>query len=190
MLTIEVPKTRLFRPADNSFIYVEPETLQMEHSLLSISKWESKWHIPFMDKRPNAQPLAGDRLLSYLECMTIGKARDPMVYAAIMTRKDLIAQISAYIEDPMTATDNHSVKSRGGSLITTSEEIYHLMFKCRIPKECEKWHVNRLMTLITVFGEKENPKKMSKRDILASNESARQARRAMNAGKPKSFRRP
>lgn len=194
MLELNIPKTRMWKPKENLFVYIEPETLTLEHSLISISKWESKWHRAFIDKSPDAESLSGEQLLSYLRCMTIGKAKDPNSYYAIASNPDLMGQVNAYIDDPMTATvfyEDPNGKSKGvGKTKTTSEEIYHSMIKWGIPFDCEKWHINRLLTLINVFVEKENPRKMSKREILERNNAIRNKRHAEKAKRGVAKRRP
>lgn len=175
MLEIKVPKTEFFDEAAESFIQIPECTIHLEHSLLSLSKWESKWHKPFISnskKNPHSQ----EELLDYIRCMTLEKNVRPEVFLALSS--DNIATINSYIEDPMTATTiSNSSRSSINREIITSELIYYWMISLGIPFECEKWHINRLITLIRVCSAKNNPKKMSNRAILAQNRALNEARK-------------
>lgn len=156
--------------------FVEPKTvtLQLEHSLVSLSKWESKWHKPFLSS-PN---LTGEESLDYIRCMTITKNVNPEVYLHI-TKENVNAVID-YINAPMTATTfSDDRKKKSNKEIITSELIYYWMIAYNIPFECQKWHLNRLLTLVRVCGIKNAPpKKRSARDIMQSNAALNAARRA------------
>ena len=120
--------------------------LELEHSLLSIAKWESKWKIPFLD---NPQ-LSVEQFLDYCRCMTINRQKDPNVYR-YLRQKDA-DKIREYISDTMSA---HKIrqkrsKKRGPSIPMTSEYIYWLMIQHGIPFDCDKWHFGRLMALIDI----------------------------------------
>lgn len=174
MLTIDVP----ISPEgwdDEKQEFVEPKTqqLQLEHSLVSLSKWESKWHKPFYSKKE----LTAEELLDYIRCMTLTKNVDPDVYNHL-TEKN-VKEVKDYIEDPMTATTfGKEEKGRGSGETVTSELIYYWMIASNIPFECQKWHLNRLITLIRVCGVKNTPpKKRSKRDIMSRNAALNAARR-------------
>lgn len=174
MLKIKIPASQLFNEETEEFIYTKDTELSLEHSLVSISKWESKWHKPYIETKEKTN----EELLNYIECMTITQNVDPNVFKAIPEKE--VTKIVDYINDPMTATtfcDNK--KQHGKKEILTAEIIYYYMIKAGIPKECEKWHLNRLITLLRVFGEKDAPpKKMSKNDILAQNRALNAQRRA------------
>lgn len=187
MLTILVPKTKLFNEKTFEFVEVPETKIVMEHSLISISKWESIWHEAFLkDRETLGGDLTEEMMLSYMQCMTLNGPIDIKAYVAIPVSE--LVRVKEYLEDPMTAT---TFKTDGGSSIgsiTTSEEIYYCMFKWRIPKECEKWHINRLMTLLRVFSEKENPKKLSQKEAMQDmhNRNAyRRAKAAQHAAKRK-----
>lgn len=180
MLTIHIPATELFNNSDQTFIYIKETTLCMEHSLVSISKWESKYHKPFISDTPKTD----EELLYYLECMTITQNIDPVTYKAL-TRNDL-QKINDYIGDSHTATTiNNSKKTKPGEgkakSVVTSELIYYWMIANQIPPEYQKWHLNRLLTLIQVCdvenssGQKGS--KMSNKEILSSNAALNAARR-------------
>ena len=155
------------------FVDGKTQTLQLEHSLVSLSKWESKWEKPFFSKADKSY----EEILDYIKFMTISKNVDPSVYSHLS--RDNIREINEYIEAPMTATtfakDKNQSKSRE---IITSELIYYWMIALNIPFECQKWHLNRLLTLIRVCNIKNSPpKKMSKRDLASRNAQLNAARR-------------
>lgn len=155
-----IPSQELWDERKEEMIYTKATTLHLEHSLISVSKWEAKWHVPFLDtKMDEAQSI------DYIRCMTINKDVDPNVYLAI--RAEHLNAIMDYINDPMTAT---TIKDDPGSKkptrFITSELIYYYMIQYGIPHEFEKWHFNRLITLIRVCSEENKPKKKrSKSDI-------------------------
>lgn len=173
MLTVIVPESELFDSAKNEFIYVKEQTLKLEHSLLSVSKWEAKWKKPFLGKESKTW----DETIDYIRCMTINSNVDPVVYKN-MPRK-VIERINNYIDDPMTATTFREDNKRGGGEIITSEIIYYWMVNFNIPFECEKWHLNRLLTLVKVCSIKSDAsqKKMKKNEILAQNNKINEMRR-------------
>ena len=155
------------------FVKGKEQTLQLEHSLVSLSKWESKWCKPFLSKAPKSS----EEIMDYIKFMTITQNVKPEVYDHLTQSN--IEQINAYIESPMTATtfveDKNGKHSRE---IITSELIYYWMVTLQIPFECQKWHLNRLITLIRVCNVKNAPpKKMSKRDIMSRNAQLNAARR-------------
>lgn len=178
MLHITVPATDLWDESTNSFISTKEQVLNLEHSLVSLSKWESKWNKPFLRKEEKTS----DEILYYVKCMTLNQNVDPNVYLAL-TQKNL-QEIVDYIKAPMTATWFSEDKNKNHSKETvTSELIYYWMIALNIPVEFQKWHLNRLLTLIRVCNIKnEPPKKMSKRALMSRNTSLNQARRqAMNS---------
>lgn len=179
MLSITIPASPerdLWDAQNEVFIHIPPHeetTIRLEHSLVSMSKWESKWHKPFWSKEEKTE----EEIIDYIRCMTLTQNVNPMVYLDLST--DNIKQINAYIDNPMTAT---TFKQRGGGKpnrdIITSEVLYYYMFTYNIPVELEKWHLNRLVTLIRVFAAKNEPaKKMSKNEILRNNAALNAERR-------------
>lgn len=132
------------------FVSINSCDLVLEHSLISISKWESKWKVPFLTN-PNR---TNEQLIDYIRCMTITQNVDPKVYEFIPQQE--IMRIQDYINDDHTATFfKDDGKKRGGHKeILTSEVIYYFMIALQIPMECQKWHLGRLMTLIKVCNEK------------------------------------
>lgn len=171
---IVIPKAELWDRKNRRFIYTEEHVLVIEHSLVSISKWEAKWHKPFFSKEEKTP----EQILDYIKCMTLTQNVNPDVYNYLT--QDNIKEINSYLEDPMTATWFNNKNDKGsGSKVVTSELIYYWMVALQIPFECQKWHINRLMTLIRVCNEENRPKKkMSMRDTYSRNAALNAARRA------------
>lgn len=179
MLKIHVPKTELINDRTGEFTYVEEQTLVLEHSLVSISKWEAKFKKPFLSKDPRTD----EESIEYLKCMTVNPKVDDSVYKALT--QEQINEIGDYIRDPMSATCFAKTEGKAPSRqIITSEMIYYYMVAYQIPFECQKWHLNRLMTLIRICNEKNQPKKkMSRSSIFNQNASLNAARRAASGSK-------
>ena len=177
MLQLEISGGEFFNEELQEFVKTKPQKLLLEHSLLSLSKWEAKWKKPFFDK----QSKTPEEYIDYIRCMTINSNVDPLAYDSLSPKH--FKQIMEYIDDPHTATtfSNRipSKRSKRGRIIT-SELIYYWMFANGIPKECERWHLNRLMTLIRIFSIENDPeaKKMSKSAIYQQNRELNEARRA------------
>ena len=166
MLPIVVKGRELFDERTETFIETKDTTLHLEHSLMSLAKWESKWHKPFLDEKTEK---TNEEMKDYIRCMTITQNVDPMVYESL-TQKN-IKEIRDDIDDPMTATwFNDKKPTQGRKKPVTAELIYYWMITLEIPFECEKWHLNRLLTLIRVCNIEGSPKsKMSKTDIMKQN---------------------
>lgn len=148
--------------------------MNLEHSLVSISKWESKWKKPFISKDKKTM----EESIDYVRCMTVNPNVDPLIYENLTP--SVFKKIEEYIDDPMTATWISSNEPKGYSRqIITSELIYYWMVAYQIPFECQKWHLNRLLMLIQVCDEKNKPpKKMNRNQILSRNAALNAARRA------------
>ena len=173
MLYITIPSCEMYDESTEEFVYAKEQTLQLEHSLVSLSKWESKWCKPFLSK----QDKTIEETIDYVRCMTVNQVSDPTVYSRLTI--DNLNSINEYIGSPMTAT-TFSNTPKGGSSgeQVTSELIYYWMIALNIPFECQKWHLNRLLTLIRVCEVKNQPpKKMSKREIMSRNAALNAARR-------------
>lgn len=173
MLQIEVPGGEFWDEEHGQFIITKSTTLVLEHSLVSLSKWESKWCKPFINKDDKTI----EETLDYIKCMTLTQNVDPNVYLALS--HDNIEKIKEYINHPHTATtvreNPNAPKNRE---IITSELIYYWMITLNIPLECQKWHLNRLLTLIKVCSVKNAPpQKMSQRQLLSRNAALNAARR-------------
>lgn len=157
--------------------------LCLEHSLISISKWESKYHRPFLAEKPEK---TDEEVMDYIKCMTINKVPDD-IYQSLT--KEHLKQINDYIGDPMSATKFASTRKQEGrgryanGSENTSEVIYYNMFALGIPIDCEKWHIARLLTLIRVFSVKNQTQKMSGKELARNNRSLNAARRAKHHSK-------
>lgn len=175
MLRIIIPESEDYNESTNEFIKISSAEILLEHSLLSISKWESLWHKPFLEKNDKTN----EETLSYIKCMTISKNVSDLVYRHLTS--DNIKAIINYIDDSHTATWFNERKSKSGKKeVVTSELIYYWMIAYNIPFECQKWHLNRLLTLIRICSLKnETPKKMSKRETAMSNSKLNAQRRKM-----------
>lgn len=174
MLQIQVGAKEFYDESTETFIQTKPTTLNLEHSLLSISKWESHWHKPFLTNGTGVRR-TNEEIIDYIKCMTLNKNVPDEVYKAL-TRSDF-DKVTAYIEDSMTATTIHSANKSITKEIITSEIIYYWMITYSIPFTCEKWHINRLITLIQVCSAKSNPKKMPKKDVYRQYHELNKARR-------------
>lgn len=182
MLKIVVPPSLQFDQETNEFHETKETTLCLEHSLVSISKWEAKWETPYL---ANLKPRTREMSLDYVRCMTLTQNVDPYVYTALT--KENVEQINAYMDAPMTATWFKENKQKQNRRIITSELIYCWMISLQIPIDFQKWHINRLMTLIRVCNEENenasNPKKgrMTSADISARNQLNAARRKARNS---------
>ena len=175
-ITIKTNGKELYNPATKEFITAKDATLSLEHSLVSISKWESKWHKPFISKEKKTQ----EETIDYIKCMTITQNVDPNVY--LFLSNENVKEINAYIDNPMTATwfTEHKGPNapRRSSEQITSELIYYWMVALEIPWEAQKWHLNRLLTLVRICNIKNQPsKKASKQETMSRNAALNAARR-------------
>ena len=173
MLELTIPRTDLWDEQNQRFIPVKEQKLRLEHSLVSLSKWESKWCKVFLSKEQKTY----EETIDYIRCMTLTQNVDPLVYRCITNSH--IDAVNAYIEEPMTAS---TVKEEKGGPINrqqiTSELIYYWMTAYHIPFECQKWHLNRLLTLIRVCNVKNSPgKKMGRNALLNRYASLNKKRR-------------
>jgi len=172
MLQLIIPALEKYDEVHNLFIATKEQVLQVEHSLVSISKWESKWYKPFITKDSKTV----EETIDYIRCMTITQNIDQQVYENITNEN--INDIDKYIDNPMTAT--WFTKERGSTSkeIITSEIIYYWMITYNIPFECQKWHLNRLLTLVKVCDKKNTPnKRMSNSEIMTKNTNLNNERR-------------
>ncbi len=172
MLTIVIPPSEIYNEQTNEFENIKGQKLQLEHSLVSISKWESKWKKPFLTKDKKTIY----ETIDYVKCMTITQNVSPKVYYNL--NDDIIDTVSLYIQDTMTATTFNDLNQQKSKEVITSEIIYYLMVTLNIPFECQKWHLNKLLTLIRVCNVKNQPrKKMSRKELLSRNASLNESRR-------------
>lgn len=175
MLIVNIPDKEFFDEKTNKFFMVKGAKVTMEHSLLSISKWESHYKRCFLENDEGPKTL--DEVAYYMRCMTIEKNIPKEVYGNIT--QNIYSKVMEYISDPMTATTVRKKPGGGRREKLTNELIYYYMIQYGIPFECEKWHLNRLLKLIEVCGAKQGPaQKMSQKDILAENRAIMEARKA------------
>lgn len=178
MLKITIPRQELFNSETNEFIYIKEQTIQLEHSLVSISKWESKWLKPYFSENKKTR----EEMMDYIRCMTITQNVDPNVYYGL-TEKNY-STIAEYIENPMTATKINDIDFTGKNgkksrTFITSELIYYWMISLNIPIEFQRWHINRLITLIRICQIKNDPKdkKYSKSELARNYSELNKKRR-------------
>ena len=173
MLRITIPAVEQWDEIKQEFVSTKEQTLSLEHSLVSLSKWESKWCKAFLTK----QEKTFEETLDYIKFMTLTQNVDPEVYNYLTNGN--ISEINEYIEAPMTATYFSDEKtSKTSREQVTAELIYYWMIALNIPFECQKWHLNRLLTLIKVCNIKNTPpKKRSKKEIMSRNAALNAARR-------------
>lgn len=173
MLQITIPAREYFDEESQMFIQTKEQTLQLEHSLVSLSKWESKWNKPFLKEGS----ISVEETVDYIRCMTITQNVNPNVYLGITD--EIVEKVMAYIDMPMTATTfNEENTGNGKKEIVTAEIIYYWMIALNIPFECQRWHLNRLLTQIRVCNIKNTPpKKMSHKEIMTRNRNLNAARR-------------
>lgn len=174
MLKITVKWDEVFDEETCQISYKKNTVLQLEHSLISLSKWESKWHKSFLDDDKTEE-----EMLDYIRCMTIMQNVDPMIYDHLS--RENVQEIKDYLDNPMTATTfNDKNKPRSKQKKTTAELIYYWMIALQIPVEFEKWHLNRLLTLIRVCNIENAPKKkMRKGDVYKQNAMLNEQRKRM-----------
>lgn len=183
MLKISIPSAELWDERKNEFVNFKGATLVLEHSLVSISKWEAKYHKPFITNRPNDVKTNAE-MVYYIKCMTLTQNVPDEAYDFLTNAN--INDIRAYMEDPMTATTLASGPDKGpkNAKPITSEQIYYWMIVRNIPIEFQKWHINRLLMLIKVCdfynnqGSNKKGPKRSKAEMAASRTALNNSRRA------------
>ena len=179
MLKITIPGQEFWGEEKEVFVNTKGATLQLEHSLVSLSKWESKWHKPFLGNGDKTV----EETVDYIRCMTLTQNVNPSVYDFITN--EIIGQVSDYIDDSMTATwFSKEDKGSPNREVITAEIIYYWMIALNIPFECQKWHLNRLLTLIRVCDVKNAPpEKLSQKEIVKRNAAINAARRKAHKSK-------
>jgi hypothetical protein len=148
----------------------------LEHSLISLSKWESIFEKPFLGPEPKTR----EEVLGYIKTMIL--TPDFPEDVLLKLSKSNFDEINAYIDSAQSATTfgvmpEQKHRSRGETI--TSELIYYWMVTFNIPFECESWHLNRLFSLIRICNLKNSkPKKMSRSELATRNRQLNEKRRA------------
>lgn len=182
MLEIIIDPIKGWDEEKEEFINIPETRFQIEHSLVSIKKWESKWHKAFLGNKEKTT----EEIYDYIRCMTLTPGVDPSIY--IYLPKSVFDSIISYINDPMTASwitehEQGAKKGQPGKVVT-NEVIYYWMITLGIPMECERWHLQQLIMLIRVVNAENEPKrKMSQREAFAQQRALNQARRAKHGSK-------
>lgn len=195
MFPIQLEPKEIWDEDNEQFLYFGPEkilNLNLEHSLVSISKWESKYHKPYLSSEKTA-----DEALDYMQMMVVGEYEDKIDkdWFKVLTRQQ-VEEIDKYVNDPMTATtfssdketkekekNGNKNKKLNGEIIT-NELMYYWMTALNIPFECQYWHLNRLITLVRVCSIKNQPKDKKKKKGLTSTQMA-ERRARMEAARAK-----
>lgn len=173
MLLVNVPAVDLFDEDTNQFVMFRGDSFLIEHSLVSISKWESATEKPFLGKDAKTN----EETIEYVRMMTISPVNDPDVYSHLTSKN--LKEISNYIAAKMTATWFNDAPANNRGDIVTAEIIYYWMIALQIPMECQHWHLNRLLTVVKVLNEKNGPaKKMNRNDAAAQQRSLNDQRLA------------
>lgn len=174
MFTVVIPEKEFFDESQMRFVKMEGGSFEIEHSLAAITKWEAKYKTAFLSSVDKTV----EESLDYIRCMTITPDVDPDLYYRI--DNELMQQINDYIGEKQTATQIRMLPGRKQKPeIITAEIVYYWMISLGIPSEYDRWHFNRLLTLIEVFNAKNGPqKKMTQKDILAQNRALNEARKA------------
>lgn len=174
MLTIVVLGTEMFDETKQEFVIEGGITLELEHSLVSLSKWESQYEKPFLGKNEKTT----QEVFDYIKFMILNPNIPPEVYENLS--EDNIKAINEYIDAKMTATWFHDPPGAPASRdVITAELVYYWMITFQIPFECQYWHLNRLFTLIRICNLKQaKPKKMSRAEMAARNRELNAQRRA------------
>lgn len=176
MLQVTIPKMEFYNEEKDEIFNSPDITISLEHSLISLYKWEKIWHRPFLDK---FQAMTMEETLSYVKCMCLTQAVPDECFISLMYHPKILEEINKYIADPMTATTFTSYTKEQDNKIITAEIIYHQMIANNIPFECQKWHLNSLLTLIRVCNVKNSSdQKLSKGEIYARQKAIRDANRA------------
>lgn len=174
MLVLQLLAADYYDENKGRFITRKPRKVMLEHSLVSLSRWESKWKESFLSNKKKTR----EQSLDYIRFMSTSGVLDDETLSMFGPKE--MATINEYIEDKMTAT---TIKRRGPAPhsrdIITAEVIYWWMIQYGIPMECEKWHLNRLLTLIEVCSVKSGPQqKMSRQEEMAQRRMLNASRKA------------
>lgn len=177
MLTLQIPiGEEVFDESTRMFVNTETFELSFEHSLVSLSKWESFFEKPFLNKEPKTP----EEIFWYIKAMVVTEDVPPEIFLKLS--EDNLNEVDAYINAKMTATWFSDTGAKNSSEIITSEVIYYWMITSNIPWEAQHWHLNRLFTLIKVCGQKNSPPKKMSRSELAQKQRELNAQRRKQLG--------
>ena len=170
MLIIKVEEQEFFDSKKAMFFNTKPLTVRMEHSLISIAKWEAFWEKPYLGTLGKTPGISGIREEThYIKCMIIGDVPD---YIPEIIVQNNLKEIQEYITKPYSATKVYRKGPQPPSRqIVTTELIYYWMVRFGIPMECQRWHFNRLLMLIDVCNVKDQA--ASKKGTLSEVSSAK-----------------
>ena len=172
---IHIPARDIWNEDKEEFITFPETDIEIEHSLVSISIWEAKYHKPFLSS--NKTP---EETLDYIKMMIIGELPNDSEEFFTTLQPEVVEEIKNYIDDPMTATtfsdEEEQKASKGKSDIITAEIVYYWMTTQNIPFDCEMWHINRLIALIKVCAIKNQPEDKKKKKLTSSDLMLRRAR--------------
>lgn len=177
VLTITVPKPEQWDSKNQEFIMPDGDVLELEHSLVALSKWESKYKVPFLGK----QEKTTEQIYGYVKAMTVTPDVSEEVFSRLT--EENFKEIDRYINDAMSATwFSDSDMPKNSTEVITNELIYYWLSEFNIPLECQEWHLNRLFTFIRVKNIKsQKPKKMSPQENLEYRKKLNEQRRAEHA---------
>jgi hypothetical protein len=177
MLRLSIVVSEGFDESTSEFVDSEMVEVELEHSLVSLSKWESKYEKPFLDEGEKT----GEELLDYIRMMITGPVPPGHVLEKLSPGN--IKEIQLYISAKMTATWFSTDPSPSVNReVVTAEIIYYWMIALGVPMECQHWHLNRLITLIKVCNLKNQPKKHMNRAEAAAWQSDLNQKRRMELG--------
>lgn len=182
MLRIKVVGGEIYDNERNYFIRAESASIDLEHSLVSISKWESNWEKSFFGDGHSENSMTDDEFRDYVRCMTLTKNVDPELYYFLNKENQL--DVVRYMKRKMSATTFGGAHDNKSTKVITSEEIYWQMIALGIPFECQYWHINRLMTLIRICSIRQGkPEKVPMKDNIAQRNALNKLRRAQHGSK-------
>lgn len=176
MLIITVPGHELYNEESEQFVSVGEVRLELEHSLASLSKWESEWEKPFLGKEAKST----EEINSYIKHMCLTPNVPPEVFLRFSQQN--LQELNDYLNAKMTATWFSNAPGKPSSEIITAELVYYWMIALQIPFECQHWHLERLFTLIKVVNLKNSPAKKKPRADLAAERRALNEQRKQQYG--------
>jgi hypothetical protein len=178
MLRLTVTTVEGYDDSSSTFVASESVVIELEHSLLSLSKWESRWEIPFL----GSESKTDEQTLDYVRCMFSGDEFPEELFSKLTQAN--YEEINEYINAPMSATTFNDNQNSASREVVTAELIYYWMIALGIPFECQEWHLNRLLTLVKVCNIKNAPaKKMTASAATAERQRLNELRRKETGSK-------